>query len=136
MQMDELKGEISDRLWPLVPLRSGAGSLWALVDTGFEGYLMTSAAEATRHGATRTSRFASSINADGSESVVPMGRLRLEWLGRQITVEAHLSANFALDGTTHAGTPVTAIIGLYLLQGLRLTFDLYPGRAVTIGSLS
>jgi predicted aspartyl protease len=35
-------GAINDRLWPLMPLVVSGDriSFWALIDTGFEGYLM------------------------------------------------------------------------------------------------
>lgn len=132
--MTKIVGVVSDRLWLLVPLVASGVSdkLWAVVDTGFEGYLMVPESVRVRLRIARTSLLATGTNADGSSSLVPLGRLSLQWLASPVTTEAHVPATTMVDGMLHNGEPIVGIVGLYLLQGLRLTVELYPGRAVML----
>ncbi|MGQ0673993.1 MAG: hypothetical protein ACT4N2_14105 [Hyphomicrobium sp.] len=132
--MTQIVGVVSDRLWPLLPLAvSGMrGTLWALVDTGFEGSLMVPESERQRLRLVRTSLMASGVNADGTSSLVSVGRVTLDWLGATITVRTHVPSTTMIDGEMHYRSPIVGMIGLHLLQGLRLSFDLYPGRPVIV----
>jgi len=132
--MTQIVGVVSDRLWLLVPLVVSGGSdkMWAVVDTGFEGYLMVPESERGRLRIARTSLMAPGTNADGSSSLMPLGRTSLQWLSAPIMIETHVPSSTMVDGMFHDGDPIVGIIGLYLLQGLRLTAELYPGRNVAL----
>lgn len=127
-------GVVSDRLWPLIPLApSGVtGTFWALVDTGFEGHLMVPESERARLRVVRSPILARGTNADGSENLMTVGRTTLDWFGSPLAVNTLVAGTTTVEGVMHDGDPIVGIVGLYLLQSLRVTADLYPGYPVTI----
>ena len=132
--MSRIVGVVNDRLWPLLPLKiSGvAANYWVMVDTGFEGHLMVSDAERPRLRVARTSLMAAGTNADGTSSLVPVGRVILDWFGTTLTMHAHVPNLTMVDGESYRGDPIVGILGLFMMQGQRLTIDFYPGREVVL----
>src|SRR6478735_9942275 len=106
--MPVIRGVVSDRLWPLVPLEvSGStGPFWAVIDTGFEGYLMAPDRERARLRVARTSLMMAGVSADGTASLVPQGRIAIRWFGATIMVRAHVPPATMVDGESHRGDPI------------------------------
>ena len=103
----------------------------AWIDLGFEGELVMPRAEARRLGVAVTNQQLNVILGDGSTTLMPLGRLKIRWLGRarQIRVLISSDPEPSLDEAT--GEAV-ALVGLGLLRGSRLTIDLTPGGGILI----
>jgi hypothetical protein len=117
-------GRVDDRRRPLINLRVWREQdVCALVDTGFNGYLLWEASEST--GADFPGEISSlyeSIEVAGGQALVALAWTSIDWLGEEgdyIGVETFVS----LTGKrARAGDPV-AYVGTALLRGATLIVD-------------
>jgi predicted aspartyl protease len=116
-------GWVDDRRRPLINLRVWRNGVCALVDTGFNGYLLWEASESD--GADFPGELSSlyeSIEVAGGQALVVLAWTNIDWLGEEgdyTGVETFVSLTAK---RTRAGDPV-AYVGTALLTGATLVVD-------------
>jgi predicted aspartyl protease len=116
-------GWVDDRRRPLINLRVWREDVCALVDTGFNGYLLWEASESD--GADFPGELSSlyeSIEVAGGQALVMLAWTNIDWLGEEgdyTGVETFVSLTAK---RTRAGDPV-AYVGTALLTGATLVVD-------------
>lgn len=125
----KLQGHVDALGRPIVALVSLATGdpFIALIDTGFNGWLMVSGADAPTLGVRFIQDFETLRMADGRSVQVRSGRLVVEWLGRRREIEVFVSDEPSQAGE---GQPI-ALIGAELLVPHLLMVD-YGAKTVDI----
>jgi predicted aspartyl protease len=122
-----LTGHIDARGRPVVALDTAKGEHFlALVDTGFNGELMTSVLDAALPGFTVSSTSHEATLAGEQVSVVYEGKGVVRWMGELRRVEVLVSPNPPTRGVRHESDPV-AMIGTRLLTPHLLLIDYRTG---------
>ena len=127
--MPELRGHVDPLGRPIVSVVSASSGdpFLAMVDTGFNGWLMVSSVDAPSIGV-RIARDLRSVQmGDGRAVSVRSGRVVLDWLGSRIEVEVFISDEPSRGGE---GRPI-ALVGAELLVPHLLLVD-YRAKTVEI----
>ena len=90
----------------------------AIIDTGFTGSLTLSESTLTRLGAPHSGVLRATL-ADGSEAVLDVYRIEIEWTSGRLTV----------DSLAAEGAP---LLGMKALHGHNLNMDVVDGGTATI----
>ncbi len=120
-----ISGVVNDRLEAVVelPVSSPAGQtsdIKAIVDTGYNGFLMLPTAVVNELGLLYAGKV-TVILADGSRTDLPLFRVQLIWDDQPMSI------------TVAASGPVP-LVGMELLEGHNLNIDVHPGGSVQINS--
>ncbi len=120
-----ISGIVNDRLEAVVelPVSSPAGQtsdIKAIVDTGYNGFLMLPTAVVNELGLLYAGKV-TVILADGNRTDLPLFRVQLIWDDQPMSI------------TVAASGPVP-LVGMELLEGHNLNIDVHSGGSVQINS--
>ncbi len=131
--VSSVSGAVDSQLRPIlwIALADADLSFPVWIDLGFDAELVISRSEAARLDVANTGRVVDVLLGDGVPSTMPIGTLRVQWLGRDITVSVLLSEDTDPSREERTGRPL-GLLGLGLLRGARVQMDIVLGGKVVI----
>jgi predicted aspartyl protease len=123
-RIDKIAGWIDDRRRPLVNLRVWrAEAVCALVDTGFNGYLLWECS--TKNGSDFPGALSSlyeSVEVAGATILVNLAVLHIQWFDEE-GVFTPVETLVSLSGKPHSTGNPSALLGTAQLSGMKLVID-------------